>query len=248
MGLIYGGMHIRPCAWGDSLAVSSFRADVRTSYQRLYRNRCVCAPQTGPSEPDVNSRIRDIIGYLYDDTISEDEALAQMTAVTQKLVQQPSLAAAGTSRGCSPLPVPRLAADQMSGGGGKVDAATDPQTARPRLMADVATETPAEMSYIGTPRDMSAAPSQGPASPRRLAASAVPMLDLAALVAQAMEEAPLSGRSTASTSATASGAPSFASLSSFVLAQPEKLQVCVAAHTAIVHLLSTLESLCAHAP
>ncbi|GLC56764.1 hypothetical protein PLESTB_001143200 [Pleodorina starrii] len=192
---------------------------------------------TAASAPDVHARVRDIIGCLYDDAITEEAALDQMLSLTQKLTARAESAAA-TSRGCSPLPVPRLAADDVASAGGKVDAGTDAQTARPRLVADVATETPAEMSYVGTPRGASAAPSQGPASPRRLTGSAVPMLDLAALVAQAMEEAPLSGRSTASTSVSASGGPSFSSISQFVLAQPEKLQRLILRHAAATNAKS----------
>ncbi|EFJ48695.1 hypothetical protein VOLCADRAFT_117446 [Volvox carteri f. nagariensis] len=183
-----------------------------------------------PSTPDVNLRIRSIVGCLYDDTITEDDALAQMTALTQSLVTRPGTATT-TSRGCSPLPVPKLGEDGVISTN-KVDAGTDAQTTRVKLVVDVATETPAEMSYNGTPCDLSAAPSQGPASPRRLVAGPVPVLDLAALVAQAMEEAPLSGRSTASTSVNATGGPSFSSISQFVLAQPEKLQRLILRHAA----------------
>ncbi|GIL71394.1 hypothetical protein Vretimale_2731 [Volvox reticuliferus] len=184
-----------------------------------------------PSAPDVNSRVRDIIGCLYDDAITEDDALMQMTALTQSLFARSGTALA-TSRGCSPLPTPRPRPDGIASAVEKVDAATEPQTVRARHVADVATETPVDMSYVGTPVDVSAAPSQGPASPQRLATAAVPVLDLASLVAQAMEDAPLSGRSIASTSFSTSGGPSFTSISQFVLAQPEKLQRLIMRHAA----------------
>ncbi|GIL46344.1 hypothetical protein Vafri_3345 [Volvox africanus] len=185
---------------------------------------------TCPSTADVNSRVRDIIGCLYDDTITEDDALVQMMALTQSLIPR-SGSAVATSRGCSPLTTPRRS-DGVASAVAKVDAATDAQTVRERHVADVATETPFDMSYVGTPLDISAAPSQGPASPRRLATAAVPVLDLASLVAQAMEEAPLSGRSIASTSFSTAGGPSFTSISQFVLAQPEKLQRLIMRHAA----------------
>ncbi|GLI59246.1 hypothetical protein VaNZ11_001092, partial [Volvox africanus] len=186
---------------------------------------------TCPSAADVNSRVRDIIGCMYDETITEDDALAQMMALTQSLIPRPGSAVA-TSRGCSPLTTPRPRSDGVASASAKVDAATDAQTVRERHVADVATETPVDMSYVGTPLDISAAPSQGPASPRRLATAAVPELDLASLVAQAMEEAPLSGRSFASTSFSTAGGPSFTSISQFVLAQPEKLQRLIMRHAA----------------
>ncbi|KAG2490350.1 hypothetical protein HYH03_011152 [Edaphochlamys debaryana] len=209
------------------------------------------APSASASEVDVNDRVRQIISCLYDDTLSEDQALEQMTELTQGLqaLTLPSSAAAGgasavQSRGCSPL-VPRLGlARAGSGAGGPasemVDAATDPplHSARGRFgLVDAATETPAEMSYLGSPRDTASATPAESATPKRmglgLGGAGVPPLDLAALVAQAMESAPLSNRSSASTTAgSMAGAASFNAFSHFVLAQPEKLQRLIMRHAA----------------
>lgn len=176
---------------------------------------------------DVNGRVRDIIACLYDDSLSEDAALEQLTSLAASLPlahlqakQQASVAGTSTSTGCSPLPAGRA-------GGSKVDASTDALSHRgPRYMADAATETPADMpaSYVGTGLHT---PAEGGAgSPRLRLGGVVPPLDLAALVAQAMEAAPASHRSTTSTAAGAGApGPSFNAFSQFVLAQPEKLQV-----------------------
>ncbi|KXZ51446.1 hypothetical protein GPECTOR_12g409 [Gonium pectorale] len=196
------------------------------------------------AQPDVHAQVRQIVGWLYDDTISEDQALEQMTALTQSLSLQAPRApaqAAAESRGCSPLPALHFGgSDEAAEDGGAaahmVDAGTDPQTCRERIMADVATETPAELSYVGSPRDTaSATPADVASTPARRLGPAVPVLDLAALVAQAMEAAPLSGRSTASTTAAGSytqSSNSFNAFSDFVLAQPEKLQRLIMRHAA----------------
>eukprot|EP00198_Chlamydomonas_reinhardtii_P008201 XP_001697538.1 predicted protein [Chlamydomonas reinhardtii] len=183
---------------------------------------------------DVNGRVRDIIACLYDDSLSEDAALEQLTSLAASLPlahlqakQQASVAGTSTSTGCSPLPAGRA-------GGSKVDASTDALSHRgPRYMADAATETPADMpaSYVGTGLHT---PAEGGAgSPRLRLGGVVPPLDLAALVAQAMEAAPASHRSTTSTAAGAGApGPSFNAFSQFVLAQPEKLQRLIMRHAA----------------
>ncbi|GFR45536.1 hypothetical protein Agub_g6929, partial [Astrephomene gubernaculifera] len=183
-------------------------------------------PSMLDAETDLHTRVRQVIGWLYDDTISEDQALEQITSLTQNLMIQPQSPPA-MSRGCSPFPVPKLATTTTGDGSAeKVDAATDVQTSRPRHFSDVATETPEELSHIGTPRESG--------TPQRLMPPGVRPLDLAALVAQAMETAPLSGRSTASTTAASSAAApsSFNAFSQFVLAQPEKLQRLIMRHAA----------------
>ncbi|KAG2454974.1 hypothetical protein HYH02_000800 [Chlamydomonas schloesseri] len=186
---------------------------------------------------DVNGRVRDIIACLYDDTLSEDAALEQLTSLAAALPLahlQAKQQASGTttSAGCSPLPAGRGAGS--GGASSKVDASTDALSHRgPRYMADAATETPADMpaSYVGTGLHT---PAEGGAgSPRLRLGGVVPPLDLAALVAQAMEAAPASHRSTTSTAAGAgAGGPSFNAFSQFVLAQPEKLQRLIMRHAA----------------
>ncbi|KAG2440215.1 hypothetical protein HXX76_004327 [Chlamydomonas incerta] len=187
---------------------------------------------------DVNGRVRDIIACLYDDTMTEDAALEQLTSLAASLPlahlqakqQHASVAGTTTSAGCSPLPAGRAAGS----GGAKVDASTDALSHRgPRYMADAATETPCDMpaSYVGTGLHT---PAEGGAgSPRLRLGGMVPPLDLAALVAQAMEAAPASHRSTTSTAAGGGAAgPSFNAFSQFVLAQPEKLQRLIMRHAA----------------
>lgn len=186
------------------------------------------APLTPPpasATPDVHAKVRAIIDCLFEDTLSEDQALEQLTQITASL----RLADANSrnelvSRGASPVPFPSLpgggTGSAAAAAGDKVDASTEAEAEflRPDV-ADVATETPAELSLRHT--EVAATPAE--TSPRRTL-GAVPPLDLASLVAAALESAPLSARSTASTVGGSSSSSAIAA-SSFILAQPEKLQV-----------------------
>ncbi|PNH11627.1 hypothetical protein TSOC_001490 [Tetrabaena socialis] len=198
------------------------------------------------AKPDVNTRIRQIVGWLYDDTLSEDQALEHITSLAQGLAlttapgphpHNPPSASAVQSRGCSPLPPPPRCADATDASD-KVDAATGTQTARVRHVVDAATETPAHMSYLGSPNAAAATPSEPSGSPRRAGYVPVPPLNLAALVAEAMQAAPMSSRSNASTTAGggagggAGSSAGFNAFSHFVLAQPEKLQRLIMRHAA----------------
>ncbi len=184
------------------------------------------APLTPPpATPDVHAKVRAIIDCLFEDTLSEDQALEQLTQITASL----RLADANSrnelvSRGASPVPFPSLpgggTGSAAAAAGHKVDASTEAEAEflRPDV-ADVATETPAELSLRHT--EVAATPAE--TSPRR-ALGMVPPLDLASLVAAALESEPLSARSTASTVGGSSSSSAIAA-SSFILAQPEKLQV-----------------------
>lgn len=171
-----------------------------------------------PMDPETQRQVRvlQIVACLYDDSIDEGAALEQLGAI---LLEGSLLGGHAHGEG-------QQQQQARSGSGRKADASTATSPAAPpraRHVTDAATETPAEMSSSGTPYLVASTPLEPGGSPRAGAESGsrgVPAIDLAALLTHTMNSA----ASEAPGAGTSANAAAMFSFSSFVLAEPEKLQ------------------------
>lgn len=166
-------------------------------------------------------RVLQIVACLYDDSIDEGAALEQLNQLGASLLE---------GSGGDAQRKGQHQQQARAGSGRKADASTATSPGAPpraRHVTDAATETPAEMSSSGTPYPFAGTPLEPGGSPRAGGAEGsrgVPAIDLAALLTHTMNSAAASASSEPAGAAASSANAAMFNFSSFVLAEPEKLQ------------------------